>query len=410
MKSAIVKILESTAIPFGLILLCSVFVRKTGTLTESLSGSIQNAPYIIFLAGMTLSCLFNRNRIFFVLTVLAMSRLALTTLAPSGDQRTFYMSVVYPSLCAAVPLNMAAFSFLKERGILTRYGKNLFSLIMAQLVLVAWMYSSGYVRLINAVNYKIFKANVFNLTPIPQIPLLIFMIVLIILLVRQSLNTTPLDGSFAGALAAAAAALHFRDDGFASACFFAVSGLILVIAVIQDSYSKAYLDELTGLPGRRALKEEMMKLGGRYSIGMLDVDFFKSINDEHGHDVGDQVLKYIASMIKEVGGGGKSFRYGGEEFAIIFPGRGVDEAASHLEKLRERISRRGFFLRGKDRKKKKPAQIKSGKTHAKKLNITVSIGVCGSNGRRKTAEEVIKAADAALYRAKESGRNCVVSM
>ncbi len=107
MKSAIVKILESAAIPFGLILLCSVFVRKTGTLTESLSGSIQNAPYIIFFAGMTLSCLFNRNRIFFVLAVLAMSRLALTALAPSGDQRTFYMSVVYPSICAAVPLKTA---------------------------------------------------------------------------------------------------------------------------------------------------------------------------------------------------------------------------------------------------------------------------------------------------------------
>ena len=86
-------------------------------------------------------------------------------------------------------------------------------------------------------------------------------------------------------------------------------------------YHKAYLDELTNLPTRRALKEEMLKLGNRYTIAMLDIDHFKKFNDTYGHTVGDQVLKFTAALMKSTGGGGKAFRYGGEEFVIIFPGK-----------------------------------------------------------------------------------------
>lgn len=64
-----------------------------------------------------------------------------------------------------------------------------------------------------------------------------------------------------------------------------------------------------------------MKLGTDYTIAMVDIDFFKQFNDRYGHDVGDQALKFIASAIAQVSGGGKAFRYGGEEFTIIAPGR-----------------------------------------------------------------------------------------
>jgi len=81
----------------------------------------------------------------------------------------------------------------------------------------------------------------------------------------------------------------------------------------------AYLDELTGLLSRRALNEYMMMLGRSYTIAMLDVDYFKKFNDTFGHDMSDQVLKMVGSKMRKVGGGGKAYRYGGEEFTVFFP-------------------------------------------------------------------------------------------
>ena len=84
----------------------------------------------------------------------------------------------------------------------------------------------------------------------------------------------------------------------------------------------AYDDELTGLPARRALNEALTRLRGVYTVAMVDIDHFKRFNDEHGHDVGDQLLRMVGARVGEVRGGGRAFRYGGEEFAVLFPGSG----------------------------------------------------------------------------------------
>ena len=94
--------------------------------------------------------------------------------------------------------------------------------------------------------------------------------------------------------------------------------LILVAAVAHEAYQMAFRDELTGLPGRRALNERLQRLGRSYVIAMADVDHFKKFNDTHGHDVGDQVLRLVAAQLRKIGGGGKAYRYGGEEFTLVF--------------------------------------------------------------------------------------------
>ena len=104
----------------------------------------------------------------------------------------------------------------------------------------------------------------------------------------------------------------------------------------------AYLDELTGVPSRRALREDLMKLGNKYVIAMIDIDFFKKFNDKYGHDVGDDVLKLVASNLVKVTGGGKAFRYGGEEFTILFPSKSINDVMPHLESLREQVSKSGY--------------------------------------------------------------------
>ncbi len=150
------------------------------------------------------------------------------------------------------------------------------------------------------------------------------------------------------------------------------------------------------MPSRRSLNEDMLALEGTYVIAMLDVDFFKKFNDTYGHDAGDDVLRLIAGVMKNFKAG-KSFRYGGEEFTILFPNKSLAEAIPALEKLRESIAKCKFALRGSSSKK----------AAERKLNITVSIGVAESNHKLASPEEVIKAADTALYRAKDNGRNCV---
>ncbi|WP_281396556.1 GGDEF domain-containing protein [Clostridium aciditolerans] len=164
----------------------------------------------------------------------------------------------------------------------------------------------------------------------------------------------------------------------------------------------AYLDELTGIPSRRALREDLMKLGNKYVIAMVDIDFFKKFNDKYGHDIGDDVLKLVASNLVQVTGGGKAFRYGGEEFTILFPGKSINDVIPHLENLRDQVSKSGYT-----RKSSKAQRSKSKGGNSSQLFVTISMGVCEKNSKYKYHNDVMKGADKALYRAKKKGRNCV---
>ncbi|WP_242944209.1 GGDEF domain-containing protein [Lutispora thermophila] len=230
-----------------------------------------------------------------------------------------------------------------------------------------------------------------------QIALLIFLLVLVFFIIKSYVKNSGLEVRLVGVIASVFSALLFINDNISFSIYLSVAGLMLIISIIEDSYSMAYLDELTKIPSRRALKEELMKLGNKYTIAMIDIDFFKKFNDKYGHDVGDDVLKLVASKLVQVGGGGKAFRYGGEEFTILFPGKSINEIMPHLENLREEVSKTGYT--------RKPSKSKSRNTG--KLFVTISIGVCEKSSRHKDHNDVLKGADKALYRAKKKGRNCV---
>jgi diguanylate cyclase (GGDEF)-like protein len=207
-----------------------------------------------------------------------------------------------------------------------------------------------------------------------------------------------------------AIAAHGLRDAAAFPVFTIAACAALAVAVLQDSYRMAFRDELTGLPGRRALNDRMKGLGRRYVIAMVDVDHFKRFNDTHGHDVGDDVLRMVASRLARVGGGGKAFRYGGEEFTVLFPRRSLGDALPHIEALREAIQGTRMALRAPGR----PAKDSVGRKRRgaapaarRTVAVTVSIGVADRDERHTTPEAVVAAADKALYRAKRGGRNKV---
>ncbi|QLL12947.1 GGDEF domain-containing protein [Pseudomonas chlororaphis] len=187
--------------------------------------------------------------------------------------------------------------------------------------------------------------------------------------------------------------------------------LMIAAAVAHEAYQMAFRDELTGLPGRRALNERMQRLGRNYVLAMSDVDHFKKFNDTHGHDVGDQVLRLVASKLSKVSGGGRAYRYGGEEFAVVFAGKTLEECMPHLEVIRETIANYNIQLRNQESRPQDDQQGRQrrGAAAASSVSVTVSIGVAERQMEHRSPEEVLKSADQALYSAKGAGRNCVMA-
>jgi diguanylate cyclase (GGDEF)-like protein len=153
-------------------------------------------------------------------------------------------------------------------------------------------------------------------------------------------------------------------------------------------------DALTGLSNRLAATEllrseyaRMARTKSAYAVLMLDVDFFKKVNDTYGHAIGDEVLRLVASTIKSnIRVNDFVARFGGEEFLVLLPSTGLEQALHVAEKIRAAIA---------------------AARHATAGQITVSIGVAVASLDQKDQEDAVKVADDRLYEAKNSGRNRV---
>ncbi|MBI3043933.1 MAG: GGDEF domain-containing protein [Betaproteobacteria bacterium] len=279
-----------------------------------------------------------------------------------------------------------------------------------QAALIAWAATSGHAGAIDWIYQKLVDPAPFSAGRIPQLGTALIVLGLLTTIAAALVTHSATPAGLAGAIVAFAIAAHVPTASLTFSVFTAVAELMVAIAVLQDTFRMAFRDELTALPSRRALNERLAALGRRYAIAMLDVDHFKKFNDTYGHDLGDQVLKMVAAHIAAVGGGGKAFRYGGEEFTILFPGNSAAEAIPHLRALREEIESYRLALRGSDRPKKARGnkRQRGGWRGLDAVSVTVSIGVAERNERLATPQAVIEAADRALYRAKEQGRNRVV--
>ncbi len=169
---------------------------------------------------------------------------------------------------------------------------------------------------------------------------------------------------------------------------------------MQMSIEMAITDALTGLHNRRymethlgTLVEQSASRGKPISVLVLDIDYFKSVNDTYGHDAGDDVLREFAIRLrKSIRNIDLACRYGGEEFVIVMPETDMGVATMVAERLRRRIAAEPF-----------PIQ-----QDMRLLDVTISIGIAALQGEGDTAATILKRADQALYRAKRDGRNRVV--
>jgi len=395
------KRLFSLFVPEVPILVGAALLVTVPALRGTAEGLATVFPFTVLAAALLLGWRFNRSRLVFAIALLALTAYVLLNGLATPQGRVFYHAMTF-----LLPINLALVALLPERGTVTPAGLLRWLLLVVQVVIVAFLARSFAEQTLKFLTTRILPASVTSWTPIQQ-PAIIAFLAISALLVMAWLREpqAPVRG-YAYALIAVFVALSWRAPGPGREIWLATAGLILVVAVIEASYLMAYRDGLTELPGRRALNEALPRLSGQFTVAMVDVDHFKRFNDRYGHDAGDHVLRLVAARLAQAPGGSTAYRYGGEEFALLFPGKGAEECLPHLEELRETVETSRFTMRRRFRPRAKPSAPKGRKTR-EAIMITVSIGVAERNHRHATPDQVVLAADKALYRAKEAGRNRV---
>jgi len=364
-------------------------------------------PYFALGIGLLISLAFMRGRALFALLSLLIAY-ASFTLFLADEPDSFSAATVYAALCVFVPLNLALLCIVRERGALNVYGARRLTLLVVEIGATAAIVIGGYREVTDALYRPLLVGLWPPATPIPQLGLITMALALVVAVASAARKAGVIEAALAVGVVTFAAACHAAGAPETYA-WFTAAGVIITAGVLQDSYRMAFRDELTGLPGRRALNERLMGLDGHYTIAMLDVDHFKRFNDTWGHDVGDQALKLVASRLQRVSGGGTAYRYGGEEFLVVFPGTRLAAALPHLEALRSDIEAYEFEIRSRTRRRRDGAKSAqdSGDGATRWVSVAVSIGVAERSDRLAMPATVVSAADQALYRAKKTGRNRV---
>jgi diguanylate cyclase (GGDEF)-like protein len=369
-------------------------------------------PYLLPGISFLFAYQFNRSRFMLLALLTAASYWLIQTRLQVSLQDDAEAAQHFLLLSSAVPLGTALLLLVPERGVFNRHG-------MAYLLLLIVVAGVGAAMAKNLPQWLAAYPNWFELWPWPgyvlsRVGTALFSVVLLVGAVQLYRIRSEAEATLVGTLLSIYLVLAGFHLPHVSVVLFCTAGAIQLAGILRSSRDMAYRDELTGLLGRRALNERLRGLGGQYALAMLDVDHFKKFNDSHGHVVGDEVLKLVASRLGSVGAGGTAYRYGGEEFCIVFPRRDAAACVDALQAVRESIAAYHMAIRDRDqrpRRKKQGAQLRdkmATRQNPGTVSVTVSLGLAERNEKASSPEEVVRAADKKLYKAKQAGRNRLV--
>lgn len=354
-----------------------------------LAAPLLNASALLLALG------FRRNRAVIVLAILTLSSLALSGVAGSepGERGSDAARMFAPWLLLAA-------AALPERRLLAR--RNLILLLL--LAIAVWLTLAAPAH----VWPRLRGALPFGLLPwsAGAVAATITFSAAALCLLRWVLRAAPLEAGLSVVLAVVGLALMPAIHIDAARQAFMLAGACALTAILYASYRMAFVDALAGLPNRRALDEALARLSGDYALAMVDVDHFKQFNDTHGHDAGDRVLRSVAQQLRGTRGA-HAFRYGGEEFCLLFTGARMQNAKLACEEARARVERTRVSVRSTPAKSRRGQAVK--RPNAGDVQVTVSIGLAERNTETRVAADVLKAADTALYKAKAKGRNRVIA-
>lgn len=421
MRDKVSQAIYLPAILFGFAYLTAPYQNLLPT---KLSPIFEQGPYWSLALIVVLSLIFNRGKVFLISLLLALVFYVQSSETMDKTSTGAILVLLQFSLNALVPINFALISYYQERSISSLSNILRVSFVGLQIIGLYWVIentsSDTLSKVAHWLAYPIFTSpeNWPSLMPALQTTLPIAVLSIMVIFAVTLRRSNPISESIFGASIACYFLLYVPLSNGVESAFAIVAVLLLANGLFRDYYDMAYKDELTGLPQRRALNEHLQSLGKKYTLAMLDVDFFKKFNDTHGHDIGDQVLQMVAGRIRAVQGGGKAYRYGGEEFTVVFAGKDAEHSAYYLELVRKSIEDYALVVREKERdtdeeknneKATKKARKRGSFRQAEKtVSVTISIGVAEKTQRSEQATDVLKKSDEALYKAKETGRNKVV--
>lgn len=374
-----------------------------GPEAELLATATRGYPWAVYGAGLLLAWRFRRSRVVAALLLVVLADRGIPLLA-GGHVATATATAAY-----LVPLTLALLALLDDGTVFSTRGVLQVGGVLALAgagIGTLFLRPAGVSTFLDT---AVVPEVLLEWTGLPPMAALAYGGSLGVVAFAAFWRPAAVEKAFLWTLLTTALGLRFGPETVLGSLWLTAGGLILALSVVEASYAMAFHDELTGLPARRALGQTLDELGRTYTLAMVDVDRFKKFNDTHGHEVGDQVLCMVAGRLQAVGGGGKAFRYGGEEFAVVFPGKTLDEARPFAEAMRKDVQGATFVLRAKDRpfREEKGTKKRGSGGGDKKLSVTVSVGLAEPEDRGADPREVLEAADEALYRAKKNGRNRV---
>lgn len=397
------KILKRFVPIVALMVLAFYGYRYYPLLPQPILNAVIFLPVLLAVLVVVLSFRFGRSQVFFYTLLVVMTNVVLGM--EWADSR-----LAYALLSAVVPILLVLLSLFPDRGVLTlrAWPSHLALLLATGFVAVAVQLQLSWLSQLLYTNWL--PAQYFDWSRQPQSVIYVSVSAVIAMLVVTSARPTSQTSAGLGVLIMLITQLYFGGTDQSLHVFSSVALLMCLYAVLQESWRMAYLDELTELAGRRALRDRLHKIGGKYTISMLDIDHFKKFNDRFGHDTGDAVLRMIAGQLNKVTGGGAAFRYGGEEFTIVFNGKKIADVIPHLNALLEKIASTPFVINRANRRNSDNTIRKIAKDNLdtkQTVQVTISAGVADSQHSAVSGWEILKISDKALYRAKRKGRNCV---
>ncbi|MGL4829163.1 MAG: GGDEF domain-containing protein [Vibrio sp.] len=394
---------------FPLLLLTALWLDMGNVVLviESNLGMAVNLPYILFFVSLIVAHIFKQSRIAMVATAMFFSYWLIQARlqTPLSESSTMLELIM---LCLLLPVACFLPYAYKNSGLLS---KSFFSYIAFLLFCTFWAWLTQ--LHIGETEYSELTQNIFFVVPqVSRLPLITvaYLVALtgiagISVLTRNQI----LDVVVYSATLLGTNAFILFHTPYVTTTMFSLSGLLILVYLISAGHEMAFNDPLTQISGRQALDQDLKHIGRKFTLAMLDVDHFKKFNDTYGHDTGDDVLKLVASRLRQIEGKARVYRYGGEEFSIIYRGKLVNEVLPFIENLRKDIESYELVIRNANKRPKddmEGVKKRSRKINSDTVTITVSIGVCDSEQHRNPSE-ALKAADAALYQAKQAGRNCV---
>ncbi len=394
-------------VPGGVVFLAALVCIRPEVVPAWAQPLLSVLPTIVFIFGLVLGWVTDRARTVMAMLVLVAADRALGFFPPGAASPSFVGTLLFTIVGILLPVNLLLLSAIGDRGLLSRTTYSSVGFLFAQIGLAWWLSQSSGQEAAQILLTSAAFGGWFGWTPLPSAGLFAYVGALATGILQFVVSPTVVTGSALWALLTSFVALHGTSLGWPPSHFFGAAGIMLCWASVAAHYRATYRDALTGIRSHAALDRALANLGRRYAIAILDIDRLREVNEAYSETIGDMVLQQVADVLASVSGGGKAFRYSGEEFAILFPDRSSADALPAMEQLRRQIEQCRVPAPARREPPRSTGPLRPRDGSPGTISVTVSIGIDDSFEHPTNVSDVIRAAYRALALAKLDGGNRV---